>query len=120
MNHSEGSGDESYFDIDESDWRWHQLMRYSMFMEWRINSVRKSYYPKQSIGLHCNVNQYTNDIFDRTGTNNIKIYKESQRPQTVKTVLKKKNKVGGTMFLDFKLQYKTIVIKNILTQKTDA
>lgn len=73
-----------------------------MFMEWRINIVRKSYYPKQSTGLHCNSHQNTNDIFDRAGTNNLKTYKESQRPQIVKIVLRK-NKVGGTMFLDFKL-----------------
>ena len=80
---------------------------------------RKSYYPKQSTGLHCNSHQNTNDIFDRAGTNNLKIYKDSQRPQIIKVVLRK-NEVGGTMFLDFKLQYKTIVIKNILTQKTDV
>ena len=62
-------------------------MRYSMFVEWRINIVIKSYYPKQSISLHCNPHQNTNDIFDRTGTNNLKMYKESQRPQIVKTGL---------------------------------
>ena len=50
--------------------------------------------------------QDSNIIFYKTRKNNPKIHMESQRPQIAKAILRKKDKGGGIMFLNFKLCYK--------------
>ena len=58
-------------------------------------------------------NEFSIKIPVTTITNSPKIYMEPQIPQTAKTILKKKNKVGSITIPDFKLYYKVIAIKTI-------
>ena len=68
---------------------------------------------KCNLQIQCDHCQITNGSFHRTGTKNFTIHMETQKTQTVKEVLRKKNGAEGINFPDFRLYYKATVIKTV-------
>ena len=76
----------------------------------RINFVKMTILPNT---VQCNPYQITTGIFHRTRTKKFTIHMEIQRPRVAKAVLRKNNGAGGIKLPDFRLYYKTTVIKTI-------
>ena len=77
----------------------------------RINIAEMSALPKQSTDTNQSLSN-SNGIFNRIKLTILKFVWNHKRHQVAKTVLRK-NKPGGTIFLDLKLYYKTITIKTV-------
>ena len=63
----------------------------------RITIVKMSILPQEIYRFYA----IPHGIFHRTRTKNPKICMEPQKTQIAKTILRKKNKAGGTIILDF-------------------
>ena len=50
-------------------------------------------------------------LFTKLEKNHLKLHMEPKQSPHSQTILRKKNKAGGIMLLDFKLHYKATVIK---------
>ena len=89
------------------------MERYTMFLDWK-NKYCQNYYTTQgNLQIQCNPYQITNGIFNRTKTKNLQFVWKHKRPQIAKTILRKKNGAGGIRLPDFRLCYKSTVIKTV-------
>ena len=79
---------------NRNDILWSQIIR--------INIVRRPYYPKQLRGLMQSLSKYSWHFFRKLGESIIKYIWNLKRPQIVKAILKKKNKVGSLTLPDHK------------------
>ena len=79
----------------------------------RINIVKMSILPNAIYRFNTLPIKLSNGIFHRTRTNNFTICMEIQKPGIAKAVLRKKNGTGGINLPDFRLFYKTTVIKTV-------
>ena len=76
----------------------------------RLNFIKISVLPKAVLGFSAIPIELPKEIFADLVEKNLM---ETQRPQMAKAILTKKNGHGGIRLLDFRLYYKTTVIKTV-------
>ena len=79
----------------------------------RTNSTKISIPINKIYRLNVILIEHQWHFFQRTRINNPRICMEPQKTPIAKTILKKKNKVGCIILLDFIIYYKATVIKTV-------
>ena len=83
-----------------------------MFLEWKNQYCENDYTTQNNLKIQCNPYQITNGIFYRTRTKNLKICMQTQKTLNSQIILRESG-AGGIRLPDFRLSYKTTVMKTI-------
>ena len=84
-----------------------------MFLDWKNQYCENDYTTQSNLQIQCNLYQITNGIFHRIKTKILQFVWRNKRPPIDKAILKKKNGTRGIRLSDFRLYYKTTVIKMV-------
>ena len=84
-----------------------------MFLSRKNQYYENDYTTKCNLQIQCDPYQITNGIFNRTRTKNLTIHMETQKTLNSQSSLKKEDGAGGINLPNFRLYYKTTVIKTV-------
>ena len=82
-----------------------------MLMDQKNKHSSNVYATQSNLHFQCQPDQNTNDIFQRTGTNNPKICVEPEKTTNRQGSVEKEKQSWGTTLPDFKLCYKAVITK---------
>ena len=90
------------------------MERHSMLMDWNNNILKMFILPKgiytfNTIPIKLSLAFFS--ICSELEQTSLKFLQNHKTPQIAKAILKKKSKARASKILDFKLYYKTVVIK---------
>ena len=89
------------------------MEKYTTFIDLKNQQSENEYTTQSNLQIQYNPYQITNGIFHGTRTKISQFKWKQKRPQIAKAVLRKKNGAGGVNLPDFRLYYKTTVIKTV-------
>jgi hypothetical protein len=84
-----------------------------MLMEQQNQYCKNDYMTKSNLYVQSNTHQNSKDIFHRDRKISPKVHIESQKTSSSQIKISKKNNCGSITTSDFKVHYRTIVIKTV-------